>query len=61
MGSDTMRKSLGPGGGGGGGGWDSGIEGRIRSLLKFNNTPKALISGQKNTLILIKTLIFSSK
>ena len=35
--------------------------GRIRSLSKFENTPKALISGQKSTLILIKTLTFSSK
>ena len=35
--------------------------GRIRSLAKFKNTPKALIPGQKSTLILIKTLTFSSK
>ena len=38
-----------PGGGGGGGGG-----GCIRSLSKLKNTPKALISGQKSTLILIK-------
>ena len=36
-----------PGGGGGGGG---AFRGRIRSLSKFKNTPKALISGQKSTL-----------
>ena len=34
---------------------------QIRSLSKFKNTPHALISGQKSTLILIKTLTFSSK
>ena len=34
------------------------FRGRIRSLSKFRNTPKALISGQKSTLILNK---FSSK
>ena len=37
------------------------LGGRIRSLSKFKNTPKALISGQKSTLILIKTLTFSTK
>ena len=35
--------------------------GRIRSLSKLKNTPKALISGQKSTLILVKTLTFSTK
>ena len=30
------------------------LGGRIHSLLKLKNTPKALISGQKSTLILIK-------
>ena len=30
------------------------LGGRIRSLSKLKNTPKALISGQKSTLILIK-------
>ena len=30
------------------------LGGCIRSLSKFKNTPKALISGQKSTLILIK-------
>ena len=30
------------------------LGGYIRSLSKFKNTPKALISGQKSTLILIK-------
>ena len=39
-------------GGGGGGTWV--FRGRIRSLSKLTNTPKALISGQKSTLILIK-------
>ena len=48
--------------GGGGGGGDLGyLGGRIRSLSKLKNTPKALIIGQKSTLILIKTLTFSSK
>ena len=37
------------------------LGGRIRSLSKLKNTPKALISGQKSTLILIKTLTFSTK
>ena len=42
-----------PGGGGGGG--HLGIYGGcIRSLSKLKNTPKALISGQKSTLILMK-------
>ena len=52
------------GGGGGGGGWGLALRyrgGRIRSFSKFKNTPIALISGHKNTLILIKTLTFSSK
>ena len=39
-------------GGGGGGTWI--FKGCIRSLSKFKNTPKALLSGQKSTLILIK-------
>ena len=39
-------------GGGGGALWYLG--GCIRSLSKLKNTPKALISGQKSTLILIK-------
>ena len=40
---------------GGGGGGALGYLGRcIRSLSKLKNTPKALISGQKSTLILIK-------
>ena len=37
------------------------LGGRIRSLSKFKNTPKALISDQKSTLILVKTLTFSTK
>ena len=37
------------------------LGGRIRSLSKLKNTPKALISGQKSTLILIKTRTFSTK
>ena len=37
------------------------LGGRIRSLSKLKNTPKALISGQKSTLILIKMLTFSTK
>ena len=36
------------------------LGGRIRSLSKFKNSPKALISGQKSTLNLIKTLTFST-
>ena len=47
--------------GGGGGGALGCLGGRIRSLSKFKNTPKALIFGQKSTLILIKTLTFSTK
>ena len=43
-----------PGGGGGGGGALGYLGGCIRSLSKLKNTPKALISGQKSTLILIK-------
>ena len=35
--------------------------GYIRSLSKFKNIPKALISGQKSTLIFRITLTFSSK
>ena len=46
---------------GGGGGALGYLGGRIRSLSKLKNTPKALISGQKSTLILIKTLTFSTK
>ena len=38
----------------GGGGALGYLGGRIRSLSKLKNTPKALISGQKSTLILIK-------
>ena len=30
------------------------FRGRIRSLSKLKNTPKALISGQKSTLISLK-------
>ena len=48
------------GGGGGGGGWGSlrylGV--CIRSLSKFKNTPKALIPGQKSTLIFKKNADF---
>ena len=52
----------GPGGGGrgvtsvfrGGGGY-------IRSLSKFEYTPKSLISGQKKHPYFLKTLTFSSK
>ena len=44
-----VGKNRGGGGGGGGGTWL--FRGRIRSLSKFKNTPKALISGQKSTLI----------
>ena len=40
--------------GGGGGGALGYLGGCIRSLSKLKNTPKALISGQKSTLILIK-------
>ena len=47
--------------GGGGGGALEYLGGRIRSLSKLKSTPKALISGQKSTLILIKTLTFSTK
>ena len=36
------------------------LGGRIRSLSKLKNTRKALISGQKSTLVLIKTLTFST-
>ena len=38
----------------GGGGALGYLGGCIRSLSKLKNTPKALISGQKSTLILIK-------
>ena len=49
-----------PGGGGGGGGtWVFRV--LIRSLSKFKNTPKALISGQKCTLILKKRWLFPVK
>ena len=52
---NTVTDQPGGGGGGGGGGHLGRVfRGRIRSLLKLKNTPKALISGQKNTLILIK-------
>ena len=58
-----LTSELIPGGGGGGGGgalWY--LEGRIRSLSKYKNTPIALISGQKSTLTLIKkTLTFPTK
>ena len=50
----TRCNALWPGGGGGGGGGTWVFRGRIRSLSKLKNTPKALISGQKSTLILIK-------
>ena len=49
---DTLLRFT-PGGGGGGGSLGY-LGGRIRLLSKFKNTHKALISGQKNTLILIK-------
>ena len=39
---------------GGGGGALGYLGGCIRSLSKLKNNPKALISGQKSTLILIK-------
>ena len=45
----------------GGGGALEYLGGRIRSLSKLKSTPKALISGQKSSLILIKTLTFSTK
>ena len=32
------------------------LGGRIRSLSKLKNTPKALISGQKSTLIIINDI-----
>ena len=46
-----QEKDISPGGGGGALGY---LGGRIRSLSKLKDTPKALISGQKSTLILIK-------
>ena len=52
---------IGPGGGGGGGGALRYIGGCIRSLSNSKDTSKAPISGQISTLILIKTLTFSSK
>ena len=45
------ERQLEPRGGGGALGY---LGGRIRSLSKLKNTPEALISGQKSTLILIK-------
>ena len=45
----------------GGGGGHLGISGGGGALSKFRNTPKALISGQKSILILIKALTFSIK
>ena len=50
------EKDISPGGGGGGGGGGAlgYLGGRIRSLSKLKDTPKALISGQKSSLILIK-------
>ena len=51
-----LRSLIGLGGGGG----TQGQRGRLRSLSKFKNIPKALISGQNSTLVLIKTLTFSS-
>ena len=45
--------------GGGGSLWYLGC--CIRSFSKFKNTPKALISGQKRTLIFKNADIFSSK
>ena len=60
--SECDFSEIGGGGGGGGGGGALRYRGgRIHSLSNFKNTPKALISGQKSTLILIKTLTFSSK
>ena len=44
--------------GGGGGGALGYLGGCIRSLSKLENTPKALISGQQSTLILIKRWFF---
>ena len=45
----------GGGGGGGGGGWGTWVfRGAHTLVIKIKNTPKALISGQKSTLILIK-------
>ena len=60
--TSTVRKKYSvlinsPGGGGGGGGSPRYLGGCIRSLSKFKNTPKALISGQKK-LYYYKTLIF---
>ena len=49
--SKWERIAASPMGGGGALGY---LGGCIRSLSKFKNTPKALISGQKSTLILIK-------
>ena len=43
------------------GGGHSATEGGAPALSKLKNTPKALISDQKSTLISIKTLTFSSK
>ena len=57
----TESASLGGGGGGGVGGGGGALRylgGRIRSLSKLKNTPKALISGQKSPLILIKRWLF---
>ena len=48
--NDNLRPFY-PRGGGGALGY---LRGCIRSLSKLKNTPKALISGQKSTLILIK-------
>ena len=50
------------GGGGGGGGLGASVfRGYIRSLSKFKNTPKALISAPKSTLNLNKRLLFPVK
>ena len=50
--SHGAQRNRAPGGGGGGAlGY---LGGCIRSLSKLKNTPKALISGQKSTLTLIK-------
>ena len=59
--ADTTNKTFTRMPGGGGGGALEYLGGRIRSLSQLKSSPKALISGQKSTLILIKTLTFSTK
>ena len=57
-----MLKCPGGGGGGGGGGGTWVFMGAHTFVIKIKKYPyKALISGQKSTLILIKTLTFSTK